>query len=254
MARFSPHAANYKTIGRLRNILKIIFWSILLLSVIPVYIKNSKNICNYLSIIAIILFFALDIIIDYVVVPYAERKRRDDFIDNSFGARNSIQQSDGYFDNDDINTGFYKAAVNLFENSFFTSSLLNRILIRKLILLLVVFLVFITLCFYGLRDNDIALIALQAIFSASIVGDFIKYLILRFKVEQIFTQWKKIFDQTGDLAQSPEKHIPLICQLWLEYESTISRILVEIPQKVFDENNTTLTTNWNKIRSLYSIS
>ena len=131
MADFSPQEKLFNTINRISAFIQFIFWTILVFSVAPIVFKefceknNLVNAINILNIIGITLFFMLEIIIEYILTPQADSKRRDDFIDNSFGSKFSPNNSKGYYDNDEVNSGLYKAAVNLFENCFFSTKLLN---------------------------------------------------------------------------------------------------------------------------------
>jgi hypothetical protein len=124
MAEFAPHTDLFKIINRLSSFANIIFWSILVFSVAPFVLEkfsisdNITDVVNVLNIIGISTFFLIEIVIDYILLPQADSKRRDDFIDNSFGSKFSPKNSIGYYDNDEIGKGLYKASVNLFENCF----------------------------------------------------------------------------------------------------------------------------------------
>jgi hypothetical protein len=76
----------------------------------------------------------LEIVVEYIIVPQADSKRRDDFIDNSFGSTFSTNASVGYFDTDEIRPGLYKAASNLFENCFFNYILVKAVIILELLM------------------------------------------------------------------------------------------------------------------------
>jgi hypothetical protein len=125
MAEYAPQYNLFRTISRLASVSQFVFWTIFVFSIVPVIFKefceaqNLINLINVLNIIGISLFFILEVISEYILIPQADSKRRDDFIDNSFGSFFSPNNSVGYYDNDEVNKGLYKAAVNLFENCFF---------------------------------------------------------------------------------------------------------------------------------------
>src|SRR5665811_1070806 len=126
MAEFAPHSDLFTVINNLSSSTKILFWAILGFSVLPLILNEFYlpeyifDIVNILNIIGITAFFLIEILVDYVLLPQADSKRRDDFIDNSFGSKFSPKNSIGYYDNDEIGEGLYKASVNLFENCFFS--------------------------------------------------------------------------------------------------------------------------------------
>ena len=82
MAEFSPQEKLFNTINRISTLSQYIFWSILVLSVAPIVLKefceqnNLVNAINILNIIGITLFFILEVITEYILTPQADSKRR----------------------------------------------------------------------------------------------------------------------------------------------------------------------------------
>lgn len=138
MAKFSPQFELFKITNRLSTVNLYIFWSILALSLFPVIFKDTCNafqlndFLNIANVILLCVFFSIEIVNDLIILPQADSKRRDDFIDNSFGSKLSPVNSIGFYDNDEIRIGLYKTAVNLFENCFFTYSLVKLLTVKKL--------------------------------------------------------------------------------------------------------------------------
>lgn len=89
MAKFAPQYNLFKIIDRLRSLLSWIFWLVFLLSILPALIKlfgidiNADDIISTSNIVAIGLTFVLELLVEFILVPQADSKRRDDFIDNS---------------------------------------------------------------------------------------------------------------------------------------------------------------------------
>ncbi|MES2382162.1 MAG: hypothetical protein V4538_14040 [Bacteroidota bacterium] len=258
MANFAPQYDLFKISNKLSAIGLYVFWIILILSCIPLICNNfcvKHNLIdtlNILNIIGISLFFCTELINEFILIPEADNKRRDDFIDNSFGSKFSTNNSIGYYDNDEINKGLYKAAVNLFENCFFTYSLVKSKTISKIILPIIIFIVLILLAFYGFKQVPIALTILQGIFSANILGQVIKHFILFNKLSSIQDSWILLF-QNNDLKSDTIKYQSHIYKYWLHYETLHSKINAGISDKFFIKHNLSLIEAWKKLKHKYNI-
>lgn len=258
MAQYAPQYNLFTIIDKIRSGITAIFWIIFILSVAPILIKmldlkiDLEDIINTVNIIAISLFFILEIIVEYILIPQADSKRRDDFIDNAFGSTFSPNPSVGYYDTDEVQKGLYKAACNLFENSFFSYNLVKAITIRKIILPAIVLLSVIVFAYYGFKQVPFALSLLQALFSATLLGDLIKHLILMARLHSIHDAWISLF-QHQDLKSNTEKYRASIYRHWLQYEGLHSRIPAGIPDKVFKQHNPQLTQEWQDLKIRYNI-
>jgi hypothetical protein len=258
MAEFSPHTDIYKIKNRLENINKFIFWLTLLLSVFPIlfakFFTQYKfvDLVNIFNIIGIALFFIIEIMNEYILLPLADNRRRDDFIDNSFGSKFSIKSSIDYYDNQEIEKGIYKAAVNQFENCFFTYSLVKISTVSKIVIPTTMLIIMSIIAYYGFSQVPFALTILQAFFSANILGNLVKHLILMNRLANIQDSWLQIF-QNIEFKNEALKYQPHILRFWLQYETLHSKINANISSRVFEKNNLRLTEDWNNLKTKYNI-
>lgn len=258
MAEYSPQYDLFKIINRLSKLGSIIFWLILIFSIFPFLFKeycntyNIINVMNVLNIISISLFFFIEILIDYILLPQADNKRRDDFIDNSFGSKFSTKNSIGYYDNDEVSNGLYKASVNLFQNCFFTYSLVKKITFSKITIPVIMLLLMMILAYYGIKEVPFALSVLQALFSANILGQLIKHIILLNRLSVILDNWILLF-QNNDIKSNTYNYQFFIYRYWLQYETLHSKINAGITEKIFKKNNSTLTIEWENLKSKHNI-
>lgn len=265
MARFAPHANLYKTIGYLRTSTTWLFWIVFGVSVLltlltiphSVFSANGnaeaiKQVLELTDAIVILLFFTVDIIIDYVLFPQAENKRRDDFLDNSLGSKFSTNSSVDYYDNEEIATGLHKAATNQFENCFFTYNLLKALTFGKVIVPSVVFLAIWVFAFYGFHNVSVAVSFLQVFFSVNVLGGLIRHLILLSRLSVIYDNWVTLF-QDDNFKNNPSKYQSHILRYWLRYETLHSTIPADIPQSFFDKMNLSLTNEWMALKAKYQI-
>ena len=258
MARFSPQYNPHKVTAQVRSFNAWIFWIVLLLSSLPIFFKSvsDSELCktwlNIINIISILLFFILEIIVEFVLFPQSEQKRRDDFIDNSFGSRFSSANSVDYYNNDNVGIGLYKASGNLFENAFFTYSIVKLLTVRKIILPAIVLLSVWVMAYFGFNEVPLALSVLQVLFSANVLGNLIKHLILLNKVSSIYECWVSVF-QISDFKTNTLNHQAQIYRNWLNYETILSRIQPDSPDKFFKKHNPRLTQEWETMKSKYGI-
>ncbi len=258
MAQFSPQYNPHKLTARVRTVNNWIFWIIFILSFLPVFPNKytdselCKTCLSILNIICILLFFTLEIIADFILFPQSEQKRRDDFLDNSFGSRFASENSIGYYNNENVAAGLYKAACNMFENTFFTYSLVKAITLRKVLFPSIVLISVWVLAFFGFNKVPMALSILQFLFSANVLGNMIKHLILLNKTSTIYDNWITTF-QIQDFKQSTLKYQSSIYRNWLNYETTLSRIQPETPDKFFQKHNPRLTREWESMKTKYGI-
>ncbi|MFM2223800.1 MAG: hypothetical protein RJA07_2 [Bacteroidota bacterium] len=258
MAKFSPQYNPHKITATTRCFIEYAFYTVFILSILyevvpfPKILEPLKDFIAVVNTISIFVFFGLEIIVEYFLYPQSEQRRRDDFIDNSFGSNFSIVNSIEYYDNEEIKKGLYKSASNLFENCFFTYSLSKVITVRRIILPVIILISVLVCAFYGFKNNSIAQPILQILFSANMLGLLIKHLIFLNRLNSILDFWVVLF-QNPDFKVNSNKYEATIYRNWLTYETLLSRIQPNISQKVFDEMNPILTTEWNNMKITYNI-
>lgn len=258
MAQFAPQLNLYAVIGRVKNTGTFMFWAVFILSFYPQLanqipaMKRFEDIANIANIVFIILFFIQEIVVDGILIPLAEHRRRDDFIDNSFGSHFATNSSIGYFDNDNVGQGKYKAAVNLFQNCFFTYSLLKTITPKRAFVPALVFVLVAVVAYFGFKEVPFALSVLQILFSGSILGSLIKHLILLTQIGYIQDNWVRVF-QRADFNPNSTSYDAEILRNWLQYETLVSRMPADLPNSVFKKNNARLTAEWVQMKTKYNI-
>jgi hypothetical protein len=260
MAQYAPHYSLFKINDKIGLVLRVVFWLILSLSIVTGLFPEQLNSyglndgVNIINIVCIGLFFILEIVSEFIIMPQADSTRRDDFIDNSFDSRFSASSSQGYYDNDEVAKGLYKAAVNLFENCFFTYSLVKITFLRKILVPGITLLTIVIMAYYGFDRVPVTLTILQAFFSANIAGVLIKQLILIHRLGAIYDNWIALFQHT-DLKSNTMHYASSVYRLWLQYEVLHSKIPSGVSTKMFEKHNTRLTTEWaGNMKPRYNIS
>lgn len=258
MATFSPQYNPHKVTAMVRLVNDWIFWIVFVLAFVPICFHDFcetelvKSILNVINVISILLFFTLEIVVEYILFPQSEQKRRDDFLDNSFGSKFSTANSIDYYDNENLSHGLFKASSNLFENAFFTYSLIKALTFRKIIIPAIALTSVWAMAYFGFQRVPIALSVLQILFSANVLGNLVKHLILLNKVSNIQDNWITTF-QIEDFKTHTLKYQSNIYRNWLNYEAILSRIQPDISDSIFKKHNTRLSAEWEQIKTKYSI-
>lgn len=259
MAEYAPQHYIMNIINQINLVGILLFISILVLSICSTIINSDikyehlRIILYTINIVCISFLFLTETINDFILIPLADNKRRDDFIDNSFGSKFSPLSSIGYYDNDNLHIGLYKAAVNQFENCFFTNSLISLITVSKIILPLLMTIILMVLAVYGFKEVPFALTILQALLSAKILQTLVKHCILLIKLPKVLDSWIILF-QNEEFKNNTIKYQASVYRHWLQYETLHSNINAGISDRVFKTHNPLLTSKWEKIRIKYNIS
>lgn len=258
MAKFAPQYNLFKINDKIEKTNQYIFWLIITLSITSTFpincsgIQTILDIINILNILGIIIFFLLETIGNYFLIPMADSIRRDDFIDNSWGSKLSLNNSIEYYDNDEVNVGLYKTAINLFENCYFTFSLVKVTTSKKIIMPFITMLILLVFAYYGFKKVPLHLSILQALLSANIIGKLIKHIILYAKLKSMLDCWIDLF-QNKCLRDNIGKYQPLIYRYWLRYEVLICNINSGVPEEIYKKYNPSLSDEWKKIKHNYGI-
>ena len=248
----APHYNHLSLLRKISSFSKNIFWLILFLSVISKILNNNIDLpsliysINFLNILAICVFFGLEIISNYILIPKVDEIKMDDLIDNSFGSSFCTINSQGYFDNDELKIGLYKAAANLFEKCFFTYSLVRSTTIKKVIIPFIMLVLIAGLAVIGFKEVPFSLTFLQALLSSSILGSLIKHLILLNRLSAIQDSWIALY-QNKDLKENINKYESFVYRYWLQYEKLLSKIYPGIAKKDFNSFQDKLNDEWNNV-------
>lgn len=268
MAEFVPHSVNWQTVEKYRKMASVVFYIGVALSLLaalkeytvfhrvlfdhPATSQWISTLINAVTILSLIIYPILDAYIEYGLAPAAEDKRRDDFLDNAFGSRFSEKNSIGYYTNEAINPGFYKAAVNLFENSFFTYRVTDAMLVKKIIPVVLVLGIVVLLAIPGWGQQPLALPVLQLFFSSAIIIDFIKFWLLRSHTKKNYERWRDLF-RTAVITKNSASQTPEILRYWLLYETTLARLQMGLDSKIFNDLNSQLSQEWEMTKSKLNI-
>ena len=251
--RFVPFKVNFDIIKKIDKYLNWLLYLtvmlgvlILILSEFPItgaerFTENSNYAIGTLS-----LFYFLGDLIKKFLLQLAEQRRRKDFIDNSLNTRLADVNSEGYYSNDQFDTGIYKMGINCFENSFFSMSISGKMIPKMIIQSLFIVLLF---CLLLMTTDKITIATfMQFALPYTIIQQTIIIIIYHLQIGAIFNQFKLLFSSAREQARDL-----LLIHNVINYESTIAWAGVVLDDGIFSQHNNDLSQQWEQIKESHQI-
>lgn len=260
MATQVPHRKPFDLINKLSKGKTVVFYLMILLAIIPftadkvdgiVLNENLKQAILYFNLVFMISYSVVTWVLEFHLIPNAEENRRSDMFDNSFGTTFNIESSEGYFTNEEMSDGVKKFAVNLFQNSFWSSEISNKMFLPSLIKSLIFSLVMFTAAFWGFNNVPFIIPLFQVYLSAYVVSGTIKLYKYNFQVNQVLKELKEFF--ASETSSKSRKGLAKTIRLYVSYECNISWSMVQLNSKHFSSMNDELEDKWTKIKVKYNI-
>jgi hypothetical protein len=201
--------------------------------------------------ILVVGYIISNLVKDYILF-IGRRKKRLDLIDNSFNTTITSDQSIGYFSNDNIKPGFYKLAVNSFENTFFSLNISRSMLLKTVVINSLIFLIFLFSAIFGL--NNIVVLIIQISLPAIMLKDIIRLVLYISFLEITFSKYCALFNDLKDKKDFWTDKYPEMISNIMEYESILSWANILLSEKKYNELNIALSTKWEEIKKKYKIS
>jgi hypothetical protein len=256
MSKFSPQDDTFKIISTLNKTKTFIFYSIFILAIVLSVFENTNSLFIYsisvLDYILIFSFYILTYLINYYLYPKAEEIRRSDFIDNALNTKFNIKSSEEYFTNDNIEEGIYKIAVNLFENCYFTKEISGKMLSKRTIFFVISSIIILLISIQGLKNSLFTKSILQLYLSIYVLGNQIKLFTLHSRMTVKFERLKNLFSR-NDLDLNNYTEIGRIIKMYIDYETDLAVLRVNLDSNIFNKMNPKLSENWNEIKNKYEI-
>ena len=183
----------------------------------------------------------------------AENIRRDTLLDDAFETKFGDESAIGYYDNSEMRSGHRKLLANIYQNSLFSFEIASKMK-NKLIIPLIVLGIVITYCMIkGFSNVAFSVPLLQLFLSGLFIGKIYSLYTYRTNVKWVKDKAKEINESLSQEQEIEEKDMVKILQLFLRYETTISRTMIILDEKIFTQMNSQLTETWNNLKKRYSI-
>lgn len=196
----------------------------------------------------VIILFLVGLITRLYLTPRAEDKRRQDFLSNASNIPLTHETTVGYYNNDLIGV-IPRIAGQLFENTFFTKSILHLMARRERAFLCAYVVIYLLIIFF--RDTNLAFIAVasQAIFSEQILSRYVRLEWLRMRAEKTFDEVYRMFQLKPDEDNLQAQTLDFL----INYETTKATAGIPLSSRLFERLNPTLSQEWECIKKTLNI-
>lgn len=193
--------------------------------------------------LTVVAFFVIGLVLRLYLTPRAEDGRRKDYFSKAFGVALTHQQTDGYYNNDEIDP-IRRMGAQLLENSHFSKAITRRMARferAKIALYVVLYLI----CVFN-RQTDIGIVlaASQAVFSEQILSKWLRLEWLRARCETTYDLMYRLF--TGPPPQA--EFTAMILESLTFYETTKANAGITLSSKYFGEMNGALSAEWETVK------
>lgn len=249
----SPQTNYFKKANQCEQIEKILSYLLALLTMLSSFMRLDLFFINGLFILMFILIAVLHRMGDEAKYN-AEKIRRMDFIDHSFNTKYIEDSSEKYYDNDEIEHGFYKMVVNNFENSLFSSEISKKMYEKKQFNLLILSSLLLIGFILGIINMKNLVPIIQLMLSGYFYVSYLDLKEYKERTEQTFLDFKRLFDNEFlNTEQSIKKNMAEIIRLHIIYETNISDKKLSLDSKIYEEMNEMLTEKWETMKIKYEI-
>jgi hypothetical protein len=212
---------------------------------VPPLVIRSIEIVNCLT---IVLFSIVEFVVDYILFG-AEKHRREDLVDNSFASLIAENRTDGYYTNDNLESGLYKMGVNNFESCFFSYNIAKKelpLLWIKSVCLAIVF-IFIAVCGY----DEWLIFIIQLSIPVVLLQQAIKHTLFVSRLHSVLSRYRSLFNSLKN-NRNKNCNSEIIRDI-LEYEAILSWGNILLDDKTYNKMNASLSDEWQGIKEQYSI-
>ncbi|MPQ49277.1 hypothetical protein GCQ56_19935 [Marinifilum sp. N1E240] len=201
---------------------------------------------SYVSMVGYILMSLLA----RILFQSVEKKKRNDLIDNSFGTTYCDENSTGYYNNEEINNGIKKLALNSYESSFHTENTLKRMIYKNLIILVVLSVPFL-LSIFSVSGSNIVRLLFEISIPLIMISQFIVLIIYYLYVLSINERFKIELTNIGS-REIVESDIPKLLIPIMEYYNTKSWANTNLDSKIFNKYNASVSQNWERRKATFN--
>lgn len=184
----------------------------------------------------------------------ADENRRKDFVDNSFGTGLSVQNTKGYYDNEEQIKGLYKALVNVFENTFFSANISSHMLKKvkeKNVCCIIASFVFVIASVWV---NNIAVTIYGLFYIVWFVQEIESLNRYTKQVNELYNKIESLFYEGVSKKAFKERHFEgRVVHFLIEYEVNIAENKVMLDSNIFNRLNESLTLQWAEMKNNFNI-
>ena len=227
----------YKTIGKIRFIKTLLFYVIIVETLLSIWFSDSLVYKGFL--IATVCLNFLIVVLFEVLNYIAEKKRIVNAVENGFQKDiDSNTDTDGYYNNS-FKSGLGKFNLNVFESVFFTKRLFEKSIVLKYISYSVFVVVFIVSL--SISVPSVCFVVCEIVFSCGVAQEFVRNILFHIEINRLFNQFDHVY-----VANGYHKQKEALLAYCFHYEKLKSYISLSLSDRTFKKMNDTLSKEWDE--------
>lgn len=255
MARNLPYDIPYSYLKKWRicenwTLYISMFCSVVKPIVLHYNIDSFYCILNFLFYLSLAVYCILFVVVEIFLQPRVATERQKGLLDNSLGTKLLIEDTEGYYDNDNVPVGAKKLLVNTFENCFFTYSIMKKMLPRIAVWNIIFFVALLCIAYYGYMKSQIAMALLQLFFSTIFFRRLMYHISFCFRLKELQDQFIHLFSSNTitekELADNGYYYT-------LMYETALAYNKAPNSDKVYEASKDELNKKWAIMKKRYGI-
>lgn len=205
---------------------------------------------QFLSYISLVLYGILFVVVEIFLQPRVATERQKGLLDNSLGTKLLIENTEGYYDNDNVPVGTKKLLVNTFENCFFTYSIMKKMLPKIATYNIILFVILLGFAYFGFQNNHIAMALLQLFFSTIFFRRLMHHISFCLRLKEIQELFINLFSSKSVTDKELEDNGYYYT---LMYEPALAYNKAPNSDKVYDASKEELNKQWADMKKRYGI-
>jgi hypothetical protein len=204
----------------------------------------AYDVVQIVFVLSVLSVFVSNVAIRLYWRPNAEDRRREELITNACDVSLTIERTQGYYNNDEVDPT-RRLGVALLENGHFSRAITFKMLTMERIKIAAYVVLFLVAVLYRKTDLALAAAAAQAVFSEQLLSRWLR-------LEWLHARFNAVYRQLYTLFQSkPNKRVLFakILELFALYEAGKLNAGISLSSKIFFDNNKALSGEWESIKA-----
>jgi hypothetical protein len=250
MSRSDPiRARYYEAVELTDKVSDGLFYTGAILSIVSVLVEkqahpNAYDFVMSAFAITVIALFALGLVSRLYLTPRAEDKRRQDFFSSACGVGLTHEKTEGYYNNDFVES-IKRMAAQVLENSHFSKAVALRMARVERAKVAVYALAWLLCLLNRQTDLGIVVAASQAVFSEQVVSRWLRLEWLRIRFEKTYDDVYRLFQSKPAASRFNAMTLESLGM----YETAKANGAITLSSKLFRQLNDELSAEWERIKN-----
>lgn len=190
----------------------------------------------------------------YGLYRRAEETRRKGFLDNAFGTKMVDVESEGYYDTEDIKSGFKRFLANLHENCFYSSRISEKMFVTSEKKLIISFILVVIISVSNFCEMKVVVALIDLLIAADVFEEYRSLKTFSEETNKILDECINIWDNYSERYNNPDdKTMARIMKAYSDYETTLAYESIMLDEKIFNTMNKQLEQEWEDIKKRYDM-